>query len=90
MAVSAHRLSGIKLLIVEDNLNNQQIARELLEDEGTTVTIANHGKEAIEILEQTPAFFDLVLMDLQMPVMDGVNATQYIRGSLGLACMHWH
>ncbi|MDA5483057.1 CHASE domain-containing protein [Yersinia intermedia] len=87
MAVSAHRLSGIKLLIVEDNLNNQQIARELLEDEGATVTIANHGKEAIEILEQTPAFFDLVLMDLQMPVMDGFNATQYIRGSLGLKAL---
>ncbi|MFW5386841.1 response regulator, partial [Yersinia sp. 2542 StPb PI] len=81
---SLHRLSGIRLLIVEDNLNNQQIARELLEDEGAEVSIANHGKEAIEILEHHPSSFDLILMDLQMPVMDGYNATKYIRKSLGL------
>ncbi|MCW6564302.1 CHASE domain-containing protein (plasmid) [Yersinia ruckeri] len=81
---SSHRLSRIRLLIVEDNLNNQQIARELLEDEGAEVRIANHGKEAIEILAHNASSFDLVLMDLQMPVMDGFNATQYIRESLGL------
>ena len=81
---SLNRLSGIRLLIVEDNLSNQQIACELLEDEGADVSIANHGKEAIEILEHYPSLFDLVLMDLQMPVMDGFNATQYIRESLGL------
>lgn len=84
IAEPSHRLSGIRLLIVEDNLNNQQIARELLEDEGADVSIANHGKEAIEILEHNPSSFDLVLMDLQMPVMDGYNATKYIRKSLGL------
>ncbi|WP_256966649.1 response regulator [Yersinia entomophaga] len=84
IAESLHRLSGIRLLIVEDNLNNQQIARELLEDEGAVVSIANHGKEAIEILEHHPSSFDLVLMDLQMPVMDGFNATKYIRKSIGL------
>ncbi|MDN0121074.1 PAS domain S-box protein [Yersinia frederiksenii] len=84
IAESLHRLSGIRLLIVEDNLNNQQIARELLEDEGAEVSIANHGKEAIEILEHHPSSFDLVLMDLQMPIMDGYNATKYIRKSLGL------
>ncbi|MDN0086113.1 CHASE domain-containing protein [Yersinia nurmii] len=84
IAESLHRLSGIRLLIVEDNLNNQQIARELLEDEGAEVSIANHGKEAIEILEHHPSSFDLVLMDLQMPVMDGFNATKYIRKSIGL------
>ncbi|MCK8564203.1 PAS domain S-box protein [Yersinia ruckeri] len=83
-AEASHRLSGIRLLIVEDNLNNQQIARELLEDEGAVVSMANHGKEAIEILEHNPSLFDLVLMDLQMPVMDGFNATQYIRKSIGL------
>ncbi|CNH42903.1 hybrid sensory histidine kinase BarA [Yersinia aldovae] len=84
VAESSYQLSDIQLLIVEDNLNNQQIARELLEDEGAIVTIANHGKEAIEILERTPTLFDVVLMDLQMPVMDGFNATRYIRESLGL------
>ncbi|PHI28817.1 response regulator [Budvicia aquatica] len=87
MVISAHQLSGLKLLIVEDNLNNQQIARELLEGEGATVTIANHGKEAIEILGAMPTSFDLVLMDLQMPVMDGFNATQYIRETIGLKAL---
>ncbi|WP_431222871.1 response regulator [Serratia sp. L9] len=81
---SSHRLSGIRLLVVEDNLNNQQIARELLEDEGARVQIANHGQEAIDILQENPEQFDVVLMDLQMPVMDGLSATQYIRVTLGL------
>ncbi len=84
VAASSQQLSGIRLLVVEDNVNNQQIARELLEDEGAIVRIANHGQEAIDILEENPSSFDVVLMDLQMPVMDGLSATQYIRGTLGL------
>lgn len=82
--VSSHRLSAIRLLVVEDNLNNQQIARELLEDEGAIVQIADHGQQAIDILQDNPAGFDVVLMDLQMPVMDGLSATQHIRTILGL------
>ncbi|WON78090.1 CHASE domain-containing protein [Serratia sp. UGAL515B_01] len=81
---ASHQLSGIRLLVAEDNVNNQQIARELLEDEGAIVQIANHGQEAIDILQATPKSFDVVLMDLQMPVMDGLSATQYIRNSLKL------
>lgn len=81
---SSHQLSGIRLLIVEDNVNNQQIARELLEDEGAIIQIANHGQEAIDMLMTSRASVDLVLMDLQMPVMDGLSATQYIRSTLGL------
>ncbi len=81
-----YRLQGLRLLVVEDNPNNQQVARELLEDEGAWVQIAQHGQEAIEavaavVASQTP--FDVVLMDLQMPVMDGVTATRKIREELG-------
>ncbi|WP_438334789.1 CHASE domain-containing protein [Edwardsiella tarda] len=81
---SGKPLNGVRILVVEDNLNNQQIARELLEDEGAIVTLAAHGQEAIDRLKATPQGFDLVLMDLQMPVMDGINATQYIRSHLAL------
>ena len=84
------RLQGLHLLVVEDNANNQQVARELLEDEGATVQIAEHGQEAVEAVAavqatQTP--FDAVLMDLQMPVMDGFTATRKIRDDLGLSAL---
>jgi CheY-like chemotaxis protein len=79
------RLEGMRLLVVEDNLNNQQVARELLEDEGALVQIANHGQEAVEAIAAADRAFDVVLMDLQMPVMDGFAATKIIRGDLGLS-----
>ena len=88
---SAHDLSldGMHILLVEDNLNNQQIADELLTSEGAIIYIANHGKEAIDILrlkmlDKREPFFDVVLMDLQMPVMDGLTATKIIRDELCL------
>ena len=80
----AQRLLGLRLLVVEDNLNNQQVARELLEDEGALVQIAQNGQEGVEAVAAADPPFDVVLMDLQMPVMDGYTATSRIRTDLAL------
>ncbi|WP_158752108.1 response regulator [Acidobacterium sp. S8] len=78
--------SGIRILLVEDNEMNQQVATELLESAGAIVTIANHGAEAVKILTQShePPPFDVVLMDLQMPEMDGITATKHLRAKPNL------
>ena len=80
------RLQGLRLLVVEDNLNNQQVARELLEDEGARVSVASDGQQALTQLAQGKrgGLFDAVLMDVQMPVMDGYTATRLIRRQLKL------
>jgi len=70
-------LAGAKILLVEDNEINQELACELLANAGIIVTIANDGQEALDILSQES--FDGVLMDCQMPVMDGYTATTKIR-----------
>ncbi len=72
------QLNGARLLLVEDNDMNQELATELLEQAGITVVIANNGQESLDILAKDPAF-DGVLMDCQMPVMDGYTATREIR-----------
>jgi len=76
-----HNATGIRVLLVEDNEMNQQVAKELLESAGAVVTIANHGGEAVKILtggEQPPPF-DVAFMDMQMPEMDGITATKLLR-----------
>jgi signal transduction histidine kinase/CheY-like chemotaxis protein len=73
----AEHVRGAHLLLVEDNAINQQVVQELLEKAGVTATIANNGQEAVEAVEKDA--FDGILMDLQMPVMDGFEATQIIR-----------
>ncbi len=74
---SINHLSGAHILLVEDNLINQKIARETLEIQDLVVDIANNGKEAVTAVSNTE--FDAVLMDIQMPEMDGYEATQLIR-----------
>lgn len=71
-------LSGIKVLLVEDNLVNLKIAKKFIDKWGIEVETATNGKEAIRTLQNNPTF-DLVLMDLQMPVMDGYETTKFIR-----------
>ena len=63
---------------------NQQVARELLTSEGARVELADNGQSCVSLLERNPRAFDAVLMDLQMPVMDGYMATRAIRHDLGL------
>ena len=73
-------LQGRKVLLVEDNPLNQEIARTLLEENGLRVQTADDGDVAVELLRQAePGQFDLVLMDIQMPKMDGYTATRQIR-----------
>ncbi|MCE0484517.1 MAG: response regulator [Methylacidiphilales bacterium] len=76
------RFQGLHVLLVEDNEINQQIAVELLEGVGAKVEVAGNGRLAVERLfeEKFPPPYDLVLMDLQMPEMDGYQATARIRG----------
>lgn len=88
-------LAGLRILLAEDNEINQQIAVELLQSQGVEVTVAQDGREAVEAVlqQETQPGFDLVLMDLQMPDMDGYEATAAIRkksGKLPIIAMTAH
>jgi PAS domain S-box-containing protein len=81
------RLQGLRVLVVEDNKINQMVAKGLLSQEGAVVTLADNGQLGVDavVAEQPP--FDVVLMDVQMPVMDGYAATRVIRQELGLVAL---
>jgi protein-histidine pros-kinase len=68
---------GLKILLAEDNPVNQELAKRLLEKDSHRVTIANNGAEAVDLFDD--AHFDVILMDMQMPVMGGIEATEAIR-----------
>jgi len=82
---SQRRLEGMRILVVEDNAINQQVAEELLGFEGALVSIAADGEQGVKAVATAKPQFDAVLMDVQMPIMDGYAATQAIRQELGLA-----
>jgi PAS domain S-box-containing protein len=75
------RLGGLRLLVVDDSEYNREVAQRILESEGATAELAENGQDAIEKLGRDPSRFDVVLMDVQMPVMDGYQATRVIRAS---------
>ncbi len=74
--ISAIPLQG-KILLVEDNPVNQQVASAMLEKLGLQITLAANGQEAVDLAQKSD--FDLILMDIQMPIMDGYTATAIIR-----------
>lgn len=72
-------IEGLSVLLVEDNELNMEIAKFIIENEGANVTCATNGKEAVNIYKKSPEFFDIILMDIMMPEMDGYEATKVIR-----------
>ena len=80
LPIGIANFKGKKVLLVEDNEMNRQIACDILDDNGFEVFTAENGKKAVELMQNAkPGQYDLVLMDVQMPVMDGFAATRAIR-----------
>ncbi|GGC65640.1 hypothetical protein GCM10011396_10810 [Undibacterium terreum] len=81
---AASRKINARLLLVEDNPFNQRVAKGILEHAGATVDVVDNGQQAIDLLRTSASYYQLVLMDVQMPVLDGFSATRIIREQLGL------
>ena len=78
------RLQGVRVLVADDSDINLEVARRILEWEGAIVTLASDGQQAVDKLLEAPGGYDVVLLDVQMPVLDGHDATRRIRQGLGL------
>ena len=86
-AVTGPRFAGLRLLVADDNQINRFLAERVLTREGARVVLVNDGLQAVDALLAEPQGFDAVLMDIQMPVMDGLAATRAIRQELKLTAL---
>jgi CheY-like chemotaxis protein len=80
-SIASYNWSGKRILLVEDIEINQEIVIELLSDTGIEIDVAENGKIAVDMYTENPENYDIVLMDIQMPIMDGITAADHIRSS---------